>query len=41
MREKEKIEINEKLLESETGYKTDVIFTVIFVIASELLDKIS
>ena len=33
MREKEKIEINEKLLESETGYKTDVIFTVIFVIA--------
>lgn len=37
MREKEKIEINEKLLESETGYKTDVIFTVIFVIASIII----
>lgn len=37
MREKEKIEINKKLLESETGYKTDVIFTVIFVIASIII----
>lgn len=34
---KQKIEINEKLLESETGYKTDVIFTVIFVIVSILI----
>lgn len=34
---KQKIEINEKLLESETGYKTDVIFTVIFVIASIII----
>lgn len=34
---KEKLEITEKLLEDEIWYKTDVIFTVIFVIASIII----
>ena len=34
---KEKLEITEKLLEDEIRYKTDVIFTVIFVIASIII----
>lgn len=34
---KQKIEINEELLENETGYKTNVIFTIIFIIASIII----
>lgn len=34
---KEKIEINEKMLENEIGYKTTIIFTIIFIIASIII----
>lgn len=37
MNKKEKIEINEKFLENETGYKTNVIFTIIFIVASIII----
>lgn len=37
MNKKEKIEINEKFLENETGYKTNVIFTIIFIVASIIM----
>ena len=37
MNKKEKIEINEKFLENETWYKTNVIFTIIFIVASIIM----